>query len=93
MNFRKLIVFLYLMLFVVAGVTSAGFFWQTRQEYRQLKIQEGRREARLAELKQKLAEQERILKRLREDPAFVEREIRRRLRYAKPEDLIFRFED
>ena len=33
------------------------------------------------------------LRRLRTDPAFVEQQIRRNLGYAKPDEIIFRFED
>lgn len=93
MNLRRLIIAIYLVLFVGIGVTAAGFFWSTQQEFEQLKLQEARSRNRLAELKVRLAEQERVLQRLREDPAYVEREIRRRLRYAKPDEVIFRFED
>jgi len=90
-NVRKLIIGLYFVLFIGIGVTSAGFFWQTRQEFEQLKLQEARTRARLAELQTRLAEQEKILHRLREDPGYVERVIRRRLMYAKPDEFVFRF--
>jgi cell division protein DivIC len=90
-NVRKLILTLYFMLFVGIGVTSAGFFWQTRREFAQLKLQEARTRARLTELQTRLAEQETTLKRLREDPGYVERVIRRRLLYAKPDEFVFRF--
>lgn len=93
MNLRRAIIAFYLILFVGIGVTSAGFFWQTRNEFEQLKLQEERSRRRLAEVQARLVEQERILQRLREDPAYVERVIRRRLGYAKPDELIFRFED
>ena len=46
----------------------------------------------LAEAQLKLQEQEKILDRLRTDPAYVELVIRRQLGYAKPEEMIFRFE-
>ena len=46
----------------------------------------------LAEAQLKLREQEKILDRLRTDPAYVELVIRRQLGYAKPEEMIFRFE-
>ncbi|MBP9914392.1 MAG: septum formation initiator family protein, partial [Opitutaceae bacterium] len=34
-----------------------------------------------------------ILDRLRNDPEYVEKVIRRRVGYAKPDEFIFRFED
>ncbi|HRP04141.1 MAG TPA: septum formation initiator family protein [Opitutaceae bacterium] len=92
-NVRKLIIGVYLCLFVVVGVMSAGFFWQTRRELEQLRGQEVRTRNRLSELQVRLSEQERILQRLREDPSYVERVIRRRLLYAKPDETVFRFED
>jgi cell division protein FtsB len=45
------------------------------------------------EVETKLAEQELVLERLRSDPAYVERVIRRRLGYAKPDEFVFRFEE
>jgi cell division protein FtsB len=91
LNLRKIIIGLYLVLFIGIGVTSTGFFFQTRREFEQLKLQEERTRLRLAELQTRLADQERTLQRLREDPGYVERVIRRRLMYAKPEESVFRF--
>jgi cell division protein FtsB len=48
---------------------------------------------RLAQAEQRLRDQERVLQRLRSDPDYVEKVIRQQLRYAKPSELIFRFED
>lgn len=93
MTLRKIIIGLYTTVFIVIGVTAAGFFWQARAELGQLRLQEARHKARLEELQARLSEQERILRRLREDPAYVERVIRRRLLYAKPDEMVFRFED
>ena len=92
-NIRKLIIVVYLALFVVVGITSAGFFWKTRRELAQLRLQEARSRERLGELQLRLSEQDKVLQRLREDPAYVERVIRRRLNYAKPDEFIFRFEE
>lgn len=93
MKLRRFIVGLYLALFLGVAVTSAIFFWQTQQEYDRLKELEAESRRKLAEAEQKLREQERILERLRTDPAYVEKVIRRRLFYAKPDEYIFRFED
>ena len=48
--------------------------------------------AKLAVKEGELREQQRTLERLRTDPDFVEKIIRQRLGYAKPGDLIFRFD-
>jgi cell division protein DivIC len=92
LNFRRLIIVFYLLLFLCLAVGSGVFFLQTRREYRQLLKSEAESQQLLAEAQFKLGEQEKILDRLRNDPAFVELVIRRQLGYAKPEETIFRFE-
>jgi cell division protein FtsB len=69
------------------------YFLDAREEYQRLKRLEAVSRQRLAEAQAKLDEQEKILERLRSDPVYVEKVIRRRLGYAKPEEYIFRFED
>jgi cell division protein FtsB len=90
---RRFIVSLYLLLFLVIGVGSGMYFLDAREEYERLKRLEAVSRQRLAEAQAKLDEQEKILERLRSDPVYVEKVIRRRLGYAKPEEYIFRFED
>ncbi len=93
MNLRRIIVTLYLLLFLVIGAASGLYFWDTREEYLRLRQLEEQSRRRLAETEAKLKEQEKILERLRTDPVYVEKVIRRRLGYAKPDEYIFRFED
>ncbi len=92
-NLRRFIISLYLVLFVGVGVASGVFFLEAREEYLQLKQHEEASRRRLAETEAKLKEQERIIDRLRHDPVYVEKVIRRRLNYAKPNEFIFRFEE
>lgn len=92
MNLRRVIITFYLLLFLCIAAGASIFFLQTRREYRQLVNAEVDSKRQLAEAQLKLREQERILERLRNDPAFVEMVIRRRLGYAKPDEMIFRFE-
>ena len=89
---RRLIIAVYLLLFLTLAAGSGVFFWQTRREYDRLIAIELKSKQRLAEAEQKLREQEKMLERLRTDPAYVEMVIRRRLGYAKPDEYIFRFE-
>lgn len=93
MTLRRLIVAVYLLLFLALSVASGVYFWEAREEYNRLKQIEAASRRRLAELEARLVEQEKILERLRNDPVYVEKVIRRRLGYAKPEEFIFRFED
>lgn len=92
-SLRRIIVSLYLLLFLGIGAASGIYFWQAREEYARLRQLEAASQRRLAELEARLLEQEKILERLRNDPVYVEKVIRRRLGYAKPEEYIFRFED
>ena len=92
MNLRPLIISFYLLLFLSIAAGAGVFFLQTRREYKQLLLAEAESRRQLTEAQQKLREQERILDRLRNDPGFVEMSIRRRLGYAKPDEMIFRFE-
>lgn len=91
-NLRRIIVGLYWLLFAAVGIASAAFFWQTQAEYNRLLRLEATSQQRLKDAQARLAEQEKILQRLQTDPAYVEKIIRQRLLYAKPEEFIFRFE-
>lgn len=93
MLLRQIIIAFYLMLFLSVAAGSAAFFWKTRQEYNQLRQTERATRRRLAEVEQRLKEQENVLRRLRTDPAYVEMKIRQRLGYARPEEFIFRFDE
>ena len=93
MNLRRIILSLYLALFVGVSVMAGIYFTDTRAEYNRLKGIEIGNERRLAEAQKRLADQQEILRRLRTDPTYVERVIRQKLGYAKPDEMIFRFDD
>ncbi len=92
MKLRRLILTLYVLLFGGLSIGAGALFVDAQREYRQLKQAETDGKRRLAEAQTRLAEQEKILQRLRTDPEFVEKVIRQRLGYAKPGEYIFRFE-
>ena len=73
-------------------MTAGLFFWDSREEYNRLRRIESQNEQRLVDAQAKLADQEKVLERLKTDPAFVEKKIQERLHYVKPEDSIFLFE-
>ncbi len=83
---------IYLVVFAVLAVGSLTFGWQTWQEYQRLQEVSRVTSERLLVAQQRLADQQEQLRRLREDPSYVELVIRRRLGYAKPDEMIFRFE-
>ena len=93
MNLRRILLSC-LCLAVFAGVTVAVWLYvdNMREEYRHLRAVEAQNRQRLDEAERELRREEVILQRLRTDPAYVEQQIRRRLGYAKPDDVIFKFD-
>jgi cell division protein DivIC len=80
-------------LFFAAGAFLIVLLGQTYREYTNIKSREIYYQQRLTEMEAKLKEKEEILYRLHHDPVFIERVIRQRLGYARPGELVFRFED
>jgi cell division protein FtsB len=89
---RRVIRWVYAGLFVIVGTFSGMFFFRTYREYAELARIEAESQQRLTQAQQRLQERQRVLDRLRTDPAFVEKIIRRQLHYARPDELIFRFD-
>ncbi len=93
MNLRRLILSLYLLFILGLGVAAGVYFLEARAEYDRLRRIEADNQRRVEEAKAKLKLQEKILGRMKNDPAYVEEVIRRKLGYAKPDEFIFRFEN
>ncbi len=93
MNYRQVILSFYLLLFAGLGVTGGYLFLDARAEYSRLEQVEESNKIRLVEVQEQLRSQEKALERLRTDPEYVEKVIRKRLGYAKPDEFIFRFEE
>ena len=93
MTLRRLALILYLALFAGIGAAAVMFCLDARKEYLRLSAIQAEDRQRLNQAEERLREQEIVLQRLRTDPAYVERVIRRRLGYAKPDEFIFRFEN
>jgi cell division protein DivIC len=93
LNLRRLILSLYLALFVAVSVTAWVYFADTREEYARLKAVEAGNRRRLDEAEKRLRDDQKVLERLRSDPEFVERKIRERLGYTKEDEKLFRFEN
>lgn len=89
---RRLIIWTYAALFVVVGTLSGMFFFRTYREYARLRQIEAESRQHLARAQARLEAQKVELERLRTDPAYVRRIIRQQLRYAKPDELIFSFD-
>lgn len=93
MNFSKLILGIYVALFVGVSVWAGGFFVQMHRDYTALKAQETANQRRLADAQSRLESQLRYLDQLRHDPVLVERIIREKLGYAKEQEFVFRFDE
>lgn len=93
MNFNKIILGFYAVLFVGVTLWAGDFFVQMYRDLAALKAQESSNQRRLDEARRQLASQEAYLDKLRHDPALIERLIRQKLGYAKPEEFVFRFEE
>ncbi len=93
MNLSKLINGTFAVLFTAIALWAVSFFVQMHRELKTLRDHEEANRRRLAAAEAKLAEQQRYLDRLRNDPALVERVIRQKLGYTKDGEFIFRFQE
>ena len=84
---------LYILLIAGLGVTGGLLFKDANDEFTQLKQVEASNRIKLAVAQQRLEDQTQVLTRLRNDPAYVDRVIRMKLGYSKPDEDIFRFEN
>jgi cell division protein FtsB len=91
-NRRRLFIQLYSLSLLGLTVWAGAFFLEMRAEYNLLKQSEANIRRQLADERARLAEQNRILERLKTDPAYVARMLRK-LNYARPDEMVFRFED
>lgn len=83
---------LFLLLLLVAVMVGLGLVWsQTWREYETFGERHAEVEKRLAELREHREEKEAYLRAFLNDPGFVERVVRERLGYVRPDETVFRF--
>jgi cell division protein FtsB len=92
-NFSKLILGIYAVLFAGVVLWAVTFFLQLHRDLTTLRVQETANQRKLADAETRLQQQEKYLDQLRHDPALVEKLIREKLHYARAQEYIFRFED
>jgi cell division protein FtsB len=92
-NYNKLVLGFYALLFVGVALWGITFFVQMQRDLKISRAQESANQERLETALARLKEQEAYLERLQRDPALVERIIRQKLGYAKDQEFVFRFED
>lgn len=92
-NFSKLALGFYGVLFAGVALWGVTFFVQMQRDLTTLRRLEQANQQRLDEATARLQEQEKYLDRLQHDPALVERIIRQKLGYARADEFVFRFDD
>lgn len=93
MNWAKIITGIFTAVFAGTAIWAGLFFLQMHRDYTTIRAQETTNQRRLADAEKRLREQEKYLGQLRNDPALVERVIRKKLGYTRPEEFVFRFDD
>jgi cell division protein DivIC len=92
---RKERVILLMMMGVLLAliVFFSSLMVQTYREYRNFRVRELRIEAKLTQAQKEFEQKEMYLERMLEDSEFLERVVRERLGYARPDELLFRFSE
>jgi cell division protein DivIC len=93
MSIGRLLATFYAVLFLALSLFAGISFVQSYQELTNLRAQEAESRRRLADAEERLKEQERYLAQLSSDPEFVENVIRKKLGYAHPSEVVFRFQE
>ena len=89
---RALVLMLMGMLCVLV-IFFGGLVLKTHREFQNFKARENRIEAKFIQARKEFAQKEAYITRLIDDPEFLERVVRERLGYARPDELLFRFSD
>ncbi|MGJ8639284.1 MAG: FtsB family cell division protein [Opitutaceae bacterium] len=90
---ERVILLMLLGMLVVLVIFFSGLILQTYREYKNFRAREVRIEAKLTQARKEFEQKEAYLGRLLEDPEFLERVVRERLGYSRPDELLFRFSD
>ena len=87
---------LLLMLLGMLGVLVVffgGLLLKTHREFENFKDRQNRIDTKLIQARKEFQQKEAYLNRLLEDPEFLERVVRERLGYSRPDELLFRFSE
>ena len=92
-NWPKIVTATYAALFAGVALWAASFFLEIHREVAALRAIEAANRVRLAAAEARLQQQQKYLEQLRSDPALVDRIIRRKMGYSRPDEFVFRFEE
>ncbi len=90
--FGKALFYVYLGVFAVLSVFFCIFLQQTYREYTTLKHRQEQYTRQLERAEEELAYKKHYYDNLLNNPEFVERVVRQKLGYARPDEKLFRFE-
>lgn len=90
---ERVLVFMLMGMLCVLVIFFGGLVLKTHREYQNFKARENRIEAKLIQVRKEFARKEAYMSQLIDDPEFLERVVRERLGYARPDELLFRFSD
>lgn len=77
----------------VLVVFFGGMLLKTHREFQNFKDRQDRIESKFIQARKEFQEKEAYLAGLLEDPEFLERVVRERLGYSRPDELLFRFSE
>ncbi len=92
MKAGKIVNIVFSLALLAAAALATVFLYRDYQHYDHLLAQQTTLENRLASLEQESSKRASQLVRLNEDSEYVESIIRDRLKYARPDETVFRFE-
>ena len=88
---ERALVLMLMCMFCVLVIFFGGLVLKTHREYQNFKAPENRIVAELMQTRKEFDQKEAYMTRLIDDPDFLERVVRERLGYARPDELLFRF--
>lgn len=93
MNTGKLVNLLFAVALIAVAVVAAVFLYRDYQHYDKLERERQILEKRLASLERESEKREGQIEKLQGDSEYIESVIRSKLKYAKEDETIFRFEE
>jgi len=90
---ERVILLMLLGMLGVLIVFFGGLLLKTHREFQNFKERQDRIETKLIQARNEFEQKEAYLSRLLEDPEFLERVVRERLGYSRPDELLFRFSE
>ncbi len=92
MRTTRLLNLFFLIAFLLAGGFAGSDAFKRYQTLEATRGAEAEALAQLAELEAKTGSKRKSLSQMKQDPGYVERMIRQKLNYARPEEIVFKFD-